>query len=122
MRNLFLVLTLLATLTSTLHADESPVLVPSGLQVRQARARGNKIGGAILMGIGILHLFGATVAGSVMARQNATCSANPQCRNEDWLTPSATFAMAGVGGLFSVIGIPIYATGANQMARLSIEF
>jgi uncharacterized iron-regulated membrane protein len=82
-----------------------------------ARARLHKMQGRVLMSLGIIHLIGASIAGAVMLGEDQACRRNPECRNEDYVSPIAAFTMVGLGGLFSAVGVPLYVSGANGVAR-----
>ncbi len=93
-------------------------LTPPSLSLE--RARGRKAGGKALMALGIIHLIGAAISGSVMIGASANCQP-PECLNEDWVTPIATWTTLAFGLIFSSAGIPLYVSGANGVARATVQ-
>ena len=84
--------------------------------VAEPRPRLHKMQGRVLMSLGIIHLIGATIAGAVMLGEQETC--HPiDCRNEDIVSPITAFTTVALGGLFTAIGVPLYVSGANGIAR-----
>lgn len=41
----------------------------------------------------------------------------PSCRNEDFVSPIAAYTLLGTGAIFNGVGVPLYISGANELAR-----
>jgi hypothetical protein len=94
---------------------------PAGVaRPRDTQAQRHKMQGRVLMSLGIIHLIGATIAGAVMLGEQQSCHPETGCRNEDLATPIAAFTTVAIGGIFSAIGIPLYVSGANGVARQTL--
>jgi len=93
------------------------LLLALPMLARAEPAQRRKMQGRVLMSLGIIHLIGASIAGAVMLGEDESCRRDPGCRNEDWVSPIAAFTTVALGGLFSAVGVPLYVSGANGVAR-----
>jgi hypothetical protein len=104
---------------SVAHADPRPELV---------RAHQEKVGGAVLIGVG----SALTLAGQIMFIVSAAipyvshahcgpagCGASPFLNPT--LVPEASAAV-GVGGALVIIGVPFYITGGRRAERATLAF
>ena len=110
---LFLALT---TLAPPLAGADPPAHVARP-RAPQTRAHRRKIQGAVLMALGIAHLAIATITGFYWLGEERSCQADPSCRDEDIATPIAALTTVALGGIFSAVGVPVYVSGANGVAR-----
>jgi hypothetical protein len=112
----------LAFAAQLLTAQLQPPILPAPEHAQALEhARVRKATGMTWMVTGLVHLGVAGILGAVWIGTSVECSRNPSCRNEDFVTPSAAGALLGAGVIASAIGVPIYVSGANRVARLRVE-
>ena len=86
---------------------------------RFARAMTLQGYGASLMGAGIYHLVGATIAGG-FAYQDYACGKSAGC--ETWgVATAAAWATFTLGIIFTAAGIPTYIEGTTRLKKMGIK-
>jgi hypothetical protein len=110
MRTILIAILLLGT-TRAARADFSDVSDYDSAMKMQIR-------GATLMGAGIYHLVGATIAGG-FAVQEYKCGRTAGC--ESWgVGTAAAWSTLALGIIFTAAGIPTYIEGTTRLHKMKV--